>query len=33
VVPEPAPVPAKRHRKCGYPFGSVGHKTVCGDTA
>jgi hypothetical protein len=30
-VPVPEPEPAKRHRKCGYPFGSVGHKTVCGD--
>jgi hypothetical protein len=29
--PEPVPEPVKRHRKCGYPFGSVGHKTVCGD--
>jgi hypothetical protein len=28
--PESAPVPAKRHRKCGYPLGSVGHSTVCG---
>lgn len=34
-VPEPeaAPAPAKRHRKCGYPFGTVGHKTACGGDA
>lgn len=37
VVPELAPVaqaapaaPARRHRKCGYPIDSIGHKIACG---
>lgn len=42
AVPEPAPAPvaaavptapARRHRKCGYPLGSIGHKFACGDDA
>jgi hypothetical protein len=28
-VPE-APAPPRRHRKCGYPIGSVGCKSTCG---
>jgi hypothetical protein len=28
--PEAVPEPVRRHRKCGYPVGSVGCRNTCG---
>lgn len=27
--PEPAAPPARRHKACGYPINSIGHKVTC----
>ena len=35
ATPEPVPVPGpvRRHRKCGYPVGSIGCRNTCGGSS